>query len=187
MLREAALRFVELIPAGNAVGLVRFDHDAYPVGHATYPGLAMTPIASDDMADPGRNAARAAVMAHATNLAGATSIGDGVVMARNVLTPVTGYDEKAIVVLTDGIENQPASIASVLGSIDQRTFAIGLGTEAQVSTAGLMALAGASNGYLLVTGHLTDRHRRLLPPDQVLPPESSPASRAPTSSATRAA
>ena len=155
VLREAALRFVELIPAGNAVGLVRFDHDAYPVGHATYPGLAMTPIASDDMADPGRNAARAAVMAHATNFVGATSIGDGVVMARNVLNPVTGYDEKAIVVLTDGIENQPASIASVLGSIDQRTFAIGLGTEAQVSTAGLMALAGASNGYLLVTGHLT--------------------------------
>ena len=155
VLREAALRFVELIPAGNAVGLVRFDHDAYPVGDATYPGLAMTPIASDDMADPGRNLARAAVMAHAVNLAGATSIGDGVVMARNTLTPVTGYDAKAIVVMTDGIENQPASIASVLGSIDQRTFAIGLGTEAQVSTAGLMALAGASNGYLLVTGHLT--------------------------------
>jgi murein tripeptide amidase MpaA len=155
VLREAALRFVELIPAGNAVGLVRFDHDAYPVGDATYPGLAMTPIASDDMADPGRNLARAAVMAHAVNLAGATSIGDGVVMARNTLTPVAGYDAKAIVVLTDGIENRPASIASVLGSIDQRTFAIGLGTEAQVSTAGLMALAGASNGYLLVTGHLT--------------------------------
>jgi hypothetical protein len=155
VLREAALRFVELIPAGNAMGLVRFDHDAYPVGHATFPGLAMTPIASDDMADPGRNAARGAVMAHATNLLGATSIGDGVVMARNVLTTVAGYDEKAIVVLTDGIENEPASIASVLSFIDNRTFAIGLGSESQVSTAGLMALAGASNGYLLLTGHLT--------------------------------
>lgn len=155
VLREAATRFVELIPAGNAVGLVRFDHDAYPVGDATYPGLAMTPIAADDMADPGRVAARSAVMAHATNPAGFTSIGDGVVMARDVLTPVTGYDEKAIVVFTDGIENRPASIASVLGAVDDRTFAIGLGTEAQVSTAGLMALAGVRNGYLLLTGHLT--------------------------------
>jgi hypothetical protein len=155
VLKQAALRFVELIPAGNAVGLVRFDHDGYPVGDATYPGLAMTLIASDSMADPGRAAARLAVEAHATNPMGATSIGDGVVMARSVLAPVAGYDEKAIVVLTDGIENQPAWIANVLGSIDQRTFAIGLGTESQVSTAGLLALSGASNGYLLLTGHLT--------------------------------
>ncbi|MDW4550726.1 M14 family zinc carboxypeptidase [Defluviimonas sp. D31] len=155
VLREAAVRFMELIPANNGVGLVRFDHDAYPVGDATYPGLPMTPILSDDMSDMGRSAARSAAALHATNPAGWTSIGDGVVMARSVLTPVTGYDEKAIIVFTDGIENRPLSIADALGSIDARTFAIGLGTETQVSTAGLMALAGVRDGYLLLTGHLT--------------------------------
>jgi murein tripeptide amidase MpaA len=155
VLREAAARFVELVPANNAVGLIRFDHDAYPVGDPAYPGLPITHIASDDMTDPGRVDARNAVMAHATNPSGWTSIGDGVVMARGVLAPLTGYDEKAMIVFTDGIENRPISISAALGSIDTRTFAIGLGTETQVSTSGLMALAGVRDGYLLLTGHLT--------------------------------
>jgi murein tripeptide amidase MpaA len=155
VLREAAARFMDLVPANNAVGLIRFDHDAYPVNHAVYPGLPVTHIASDSASDPGRMAARNAALAHATNPAGWTSIGDGVVMARNVLTPVTGYQEKAMIVFTDGIENRPISIADALGSVDARTFAIGLGTETQVSTAGLMALAGVRDGYLLLTGHLT--------------------------------
>jgi hypothetical protein len=71
-------------------------------------------------------------MAHRANLAGATSIGDGIVTAHNALIPVTGYREKAIVVFTAGIENREARISSVLGSIGSRTFAIGLGTETQV-------------------------------------------------------
>ena len=155
VLKDATARFMELIPAGNAVGLIRFDHDAYPVTDPTWPGLGVTDVTTDDMADPGRVLARNAAMAHATNPNGWTSIGDGVVMARGVLAPVTGYDEKALIVFTDGIENRPVSIASAAGSIDVRTFAIGLGTETQVSTAGLMALAGVRDGYLLLTGHLT--------------------------------
>ncbi len=155
VLREAATRFTELVPANSAVGLIRFDHEAYPVTHATYPGLPITHIATDDMADPGRNAARNAAMAHATNPLGYTSIGDGVIMAQGELTPVTGYHEKAMIVFTDGIENEPVSIANALGSTNSRTFAIGLGVETQVSSAGLLALAGVRDGYLLLTGHLT--------------------------------
>ncbi len=164
VLREAAARFVELVPAGNAVGLIRFDHDAYPVGHPTYPGLAMTHIASDGMSDAGRVSARNAVLVHGVNPAGFTSIGDGVVRARDLLGTVSTYDREAIVVFTDGIENRDARIADVMGSIDSRTFAIGLGTETQISTAGLMALCGVRDGYLLLTGHLTtgtDDHFRL--------------------------
>ncbi|QEA37737.1 VWA domain-containing protein [Pistricoccus aurantiacus] len=164
VLREAAARFVELVPPGNALGLVRFDHDAYSVGNASYPGLDITPIIADEVADPGRQAARNAVLAHAANPTGHTSIGDGLMMARNVLAPITGYDEKAIVVFTDGIENRPLSIADASGAIDERTFAIGLGNESQVSTAGLMALAGERDGYLLLTGRLDsgiDDHFRL--------------------------
>ncbi|KEO61561.1 M14 family zinc carboxypeptidase [Thioclava indica] len=164
LLREAAVRFTELIPAGNAVGMIRFDHDAYPVNDPAYPGLAITPIMSDDMSDPNRNLARAAANAHATNPAGFTSIGNGVLEARSVLDPVGGYDEKAMIVFTDGIENRAAYIADVLAQIDARTFAIALGTEAQVSTSALMALAGVRDGYLLLTGHLgsgTDDYFRL--------------------------
>ncbi len=156
VLREAAGRFVELIPAGSAAGVVRFDHDAYP-------GHPMTHVASDDMGDAGRQQLWNAVMAHSFNPNGFTSIGDGVVLARNLL-PATGYQETALIVFTDGIENREEWISDVLGSIDERTFAIGLGTETQVSTSGLMALAGVRQGYLLLTGHLTpgtDDHFRL--------------------------
>ncbi len=147
-LREAAARFVELIPAGNNVGFVRFDHDAYS-------GHPMTHIATNDMADTGRGNLRSAIMSHSTNPSGFTSIGDGVARARDLLDPINGYNEKAIIVFTDGIENRDQRIADVMGAIDERTFAIGLGTESQVSTAGLMALAGVRDGYLLLTDHLT--------------------------------
>jgi murein tripeptide amidase MpaA len=164
VLRQAAARFVELVPQNNGVGIVRFDHDAYPVDDPAYPGFPVTRITTGDVFDVGRMAVRSAAMAHSTNLAGATSIGNGVVMAHNALIPVTGYREKAIVVFTAGIENREARISSVMGSIDSRTFAIGLGTETQASTAALMALTGARNGYLLLTGHLrtgTDDYFRL--------------------------
>jgi hypothetical protein len=56
---------------------------------------------------------------------------------------------------TDGLENTAPTIASVQGSIDHRTFAIGLGNAAQVSTAALHALANGTGGYLLLTGDLS--------------------------------
>ncbi len=155
VLREAVARFVELIPQNNGVGIVRFDHDAYPVTGGTYPGLPMTRLNSDAMSDPDRVLARNAALAHTSNPSGYTSIGDGVVAARNMLVSAGGYDEKAIVVFTDGIENRAEFISAVSGSIDNQTFVIGLGNESQVSTTGLMALAGVRNGYLLLTGTLT--------------------------------
>jgi len=79
------------------------------------------------------------------------------VMARNVLSavPAADYQQKALIVFTDGLENRAASIDSVVGSIDQRTFAIGLGTETQVSVVALKKLANNTGGFLRLTGHLT--------------------------------
>lgn len=164
VLREAASQFVDVIQPNNGVGLVRFDTDAYPVTGGPFPGLPVVPIGTGGLFDANRIQARNAVLAHATNPAGATSIGDGVQAARNVLAPLTGFDQKAIIVFTDGLENQPASIASVAGAIDSRTFAIGLGSETQVSTAALRALSNGTGGYLLLTGLLSaslDDHFRL--------------------------
>ena len=164
VLREAASHFVEVIQPNNGVGLVRFDTDAYPVSGGPFPGLAVTKIGSGGLFDPNRIAARNAVLAHATNPSGATSVGDGVQAARDALAPVVGYDQKAIIVFTDGLENQPASIASVMGAIDSRTYAIGLGSETQVSTSAMKALTNGTGGYLLLTGLLsasTDDYFRL--------------------------
>lgn len=164
VLREAASHFVDVLQPNNGVGLVRFDTDAYPVTGGAFPGLPVTRIGNGGLFDPNRIQARNAVLSHATNLNGATSVGDGVQAARSALTAVTGYDQKAIIVFTDGRENSPATIASVAGAIDSRTFAIGLGNETQVNTAALKALTNGTGGYLLLSGLLTsniDDHFRL--------------------------
>jgi hypothetical protein len=157
VLKDAARKFMELIQQDNGVGLVRFDHNSYPVNDPTYPGLAVTKITSNNMFDVGRVAAINAVNNHQTNPAGNTSVGDGVDRARQVLNalPAGDYDQKALIVLTDGLENDPLWIADVAGSIDSRTFAIGLGNESQVNTAALHALANGTGGYLLLTGLLS--------------------------------
>ncbi|HEX5636092.1 MAG TPA: hypothetical protein VFY78_03310, partial [Gammaproteobacteria bacterium] len=56
---------------------------------------------------------------------------------------------------TDGLENREAWLADVGGSIDNRTFAIGLGNETQVNTYALNTIANSTGGYLLLTGLLT--------------------------------
>jgi hypothetical protein len=154
-LREAGSLFVDLIQPGNGMGLIRFDTVAYPVNDPTFPGLAMTTIGNGGIFDPGRIAARNAVNAHATNPNGNTSIGAGVQLARNTLNPVAGFQDKALIVFTDGLENTDPKIADVLGDIDQRTFAIGLGNAQQVSTAALTALTNGTGGELLLTGLLS--------------------------------
>jgi hypothetical protein len=82
VLKEAALRFVEIAQPDNGIGVVRFDHDAYP-------GIGVTQIGAG-AADPNRQLVHDAVQAHATNPLGSTSIGDGVELARNTIAPVTG-------------------------------------------------------------------------------------------------
>lgn len=144
LLHEAASRCVELMRDGSGAGMVSFNHDASP-------GIALAPFAPTTMQ-------RANVIAAANALmpGGATSIGDGIELARTTLTagaaPFTGH---AIVVLTDGLQNSPKTIEQVASSIDNRTFAIGLGTAQQVSTESLRKVANNTGGYILLTGPLT--------------------------------
>jgi len=151
VLKDAAIKFMEIIPFDNGVGLIRFDSDAYPVNHATYPGLAVTRINNDGDRIAGINA----VTSHGAH--GNTSVGDGVQLARDILNalPAADYEEKAMIVFTDGLENEPVSIASVSGAINNRTFAIGLGNESQVNTNALTQLTNGTGGYLKLTGLLS--------------------------------
>ncbi|MFK7786445.1 MAG: tyrosinase family protein [Crocinitomicaceae bacterium] len=153
VLKDAATKFMEVIPFDNGVGLIRFDHDAYPTNDATYPGLAITRISND----LDRVAGIAAVSSHQTNPGGATSVGDGIQLARDLIDaiPNADYEEKALIVFTDGHENSPVTIDSVSGSINDRTFAIGLGNESQVDTNALNSLTNGTGGYLKLTGILS--------------------------------
>ena len=144
LLHEAASRCIELIRDGSGAGVVSFDHNAYP-------GQPLSAF------DPG-NTHRADVLSIVTGLApgGATSIGDGVELARTTLNAgAAPFDGQALIVLTDGLENQPKFLFEVSGSIDTRTFAVGLGTAQQVSTEALSTIANATGGFILLTGPLT--------------------------------
>ena len=147
VLHQAAAQFVQLAQdssrQGDAVGMVSFDHNAYP-------GVAVTTNLGT-----GFDLAPVATAIQNLQPAGATSIGDGVALGRNTLNPVAGFNQKAMVVFTDGLENTPLYIADVLGSINDRTFAIGLGTAQQVSVGALTALANNTGGRLLLSGQLS--------------------------------
>ncbi|MET3806821.1 hypothetical protein ABIB25_003841 [Nakamurella sp. UYEF19] len=144
-LREAAGAFVDVMRAGDGIGLVRFDDTAKRLleveDAATGAGTAQSIIAGADL-DPG----------------GATSIGDGVLEGSAMLAdahPVPAYDVKAMVVLTDGQWNRPPDLASISGSITANTYAVGLGLPSNISAAALTTLCQGHNGYLLMTGELT--------------------------------
>lgn len=144
LLHEAASRCIQLIRDGSGAGVVSFDHDAYPG----------QPLAAFQSA----NTHRADVLATIIGLGpgGATSIGDGIELARTTLNAgAAPFQGQALVVLTDGLENQPKLLDDVSGSIDTRTFAIGLGTAQQVSTETLSKIANGTGGYVLLTGSLT--------------------------------
>ena len=157
LLKDAATKFVEIIDPGHGIAVIRFDHDAYPPNDPTWPGLDIVRIETDDIFDDARTDATGAVTAHATNVNGWTSVGDGLVQGRNLLNaiPDADYDFKALIILTDGLENREQWLADVGGSIDNRTFAIGLGNETQVNTFALQTIADGTGGYLLLTGLLS--------------------------------
>ena len=73
LLHEAASRCVELMRDGSGAGVVSFDHDAYPG----------QPLAAFQAAEPHRTNVLGAVTA--LNPGGATSIGDGIELARTTL------------------------------------------------------------------------------------------------------
>jgi hypothetical protein len=145
VLHQAASSFVNLVQENDGVGIVSFDQVAHP-------RLPVTQI-TGGVVDPGRAAAVAAVQAIAP--AGSTSIGNGLQAARTTLDAVTGYDQKALLVFTDGLENTPLWISDVAGSISDRTFAVGLGTAQEVSAGALTGLANHTQGYLLLSGPLS--------------------------------
>lgn len=146
-LKFSAPIFVNVLPEGDGIGVVDFDHDAYD-------RMAIATAGPPSLFDTARNDALSAIANHLPNPSGMTAIGDGVEHAHNMLSVVSGFDQKAMVVFTDGFETSSKYIADVAPLINDRVFAIGLGTADQVQPAALNALTNSSGGYLLMTGDL---------------------------------
>lgn len=154
VLKFSAIPFVEIIPEGNAIGVVSFDHDAYLVKHIKSVGPSII--------GEGRSEARDAIFTHIPNPEGWTSIGDGLELSHSELEPISGYDIKATIILTDGHENRPKYIEDVRDLINEQVYAIGLGTAENINPAALNTLSNNTGGYMLLTGELgSDDYFRL--------------------------
>jgi hypothetical protein len=154
---QAASIFVDVMLEGDGVGLVRYNQDAQALQAVTALGPAGDPL------DAARQATKDLINGPELSPTGATSIGDGIYEGRQLLDAAgSGFDLKALIVLTDGKENQPRWISDVAGQITERTFAVGLGTPENTSAPALQTISGNNGGYLLVTGPITGDNRFVL-------------------------
>ncbi|HEU5170951.1 MAG TPA: tyrosinase family protein [Gemmatimonadales bacterium] len=150
VLKFSAPTAVVVLEDENAMAVCSFDHDAHP-------GIGMTAAAG-----VGKLTINGAIQSYAPNPNGWTSIGEGVAFAHGIVSPATGYDVKALVVLTDGQENHGphtrryiSDVADLITSLNGRVFAIGLGRAEVLNPVALQALCSGNNGYMLMTGDLT--------------------------------
>lgn len=145
VLKFAAPIFINVLQENNGIGIVAFDHDAYN-------RMNVQAVGPPSPFDPIRGTALGVIANHSPNPSGNTAIGDAIEEAVNRLNATSGYDQEAIVVFTDGHETAAKYIADVAPLIDERVFAIGLGTADQIQPAALTALTNGTGGYLLLTG-----------------------------------
>ncbi len=143
---EAAQVFVDLLRDTDRVGFVRFNDAAQPHMALEAAGIPVTGM--------GRVDAHTALQSVDLNPLGGTSVGDGMTKGNTMLTAPGPMNRKAMVVLTDGVENQPPYINSVVLGGSVRTYAIGLGQPQNINADKLSAITNNTGGYLLVTGDL---------------------------------
>jgi Common central domain of tyrosinase/von Willebrand factor type A domain len=154
VLKFSAPPAVDVAEDDHAMAICSFDHDPHP-------SIGMTPLAGI-----GKLNVRGAISNYAPNVNGWTSIGEGVAFAHDILDPETGYDVKAMVVLTDGEENHgPYTrryISDVSDMINEHVFAIGLGRPEALNPGALQSLCNSTDGYMMMTGDLNqDAYFRL--------------------------
>ena len=150
VLKDSARVLADVAYADTGLGANTYDQDAQ--------ALLATIVAGDLDSGAGRQDLRDAIQSYAPNPAGLTATGDGIEFARNQLDGLgSAYTNKAMIVLTDGKDTASKTVAEVAdGVIDQTVFAIGMGTAEQIDPVTLEALAGATGGYTLMTGLLTE-------------------------------
>lgn len=140
--RDAVSLFVQLVRAGvgNRVGLVSFSTAASsPVD------LALTALTTASKQTLIGNPPFAGGKVGALVPSGSTSIGDGLDKARLQLPAgPAGSNGRAILLLTDGMENTAPFIASVAPNLgDIAVHAIGFGSDANLDGARLSSLASS--------------------------------------------
>ncbi len=152
-LKQAVSAFMAVMLPGDGLSMVRFDDTVQRLFNVTDVG-PIAPVTPGS----GRDLAQQVIASTELDPAGSTSIGGGVQEGRNALNAASAsppYAVKAMLVVTDGMENTPPKIADVAFSLDANTFAIGIGQPGNINVAALDALTQGHGGYLVVTGAIT--------------------------------
>lgn len=157
---EAANLYVSLLRDGDRIGLVRYSTQSVAPQDVL---LGMT-VAGPVGSGAGRAAASARLNTTDLNPDGLTSIGSGIIRGSEVLAGATA-DARALVVLTDGIQNTPPDIPDATAVVSartprQRVFAVGLGLNQLEDR--LAQIATVTNGVAQITGDLVDQREFLL-------------------------
>ena len=142
VLKHSASIFIDAMDDDDGVAVASFNHDSTPDVTAQ--------IAGPPLVGAGRVAANAAITRLTSG--GNTSIGDGIEQGHRLIDPIGGFDQKAMVVFTDGHENSPKTITEVAGLLHSRVFGIGLGSPSQLNPTALNAVTMGSGGHLMMTG-----------------------------------
>lgn len=157
VLQQAATTFIDQLFDDNGVALVSFATSSAPLTDLEVAGPMFSTV---------RNAARDEISTHGPpNTSPTTSIGSGIEEAAGVYaaSPLTSdFDVQAMVVFTDGLENEPPYIADVSHLISDRVYAIGVADAANVDSSSLSAIADNTGGFMLMTGAVTQDDEFLL-------------------------
>jgi len=149
--RDALSLFVQLVRAsvGNRLGLVSFSTSASaPVD---FDLADLTPAAKDALVGPAPYTTGKLL---GLNPGGSTSIGDGLKTAQTSLVAAGGANPKAVLLMTDGLENTAPFVATVEGALTGTTVhAIGFGAESSLNGPLLSALATAHGGLYTRAGN----------------------------------
>lgn len=147
VLQWSAKILIAMLEEGSGVGIVGFSDDASDelaaLGYSR-----VIQIASD--------ADRASLDGAVDGLApgGRTSIGDGVLLAQDVLDSTGEYDNEAIVVFTDGRQNEPEMVEDV--TVTGPVYAVAAGDVDVIEPSPLIELTGETDGYALLAEELDD-------------------------------
>jgi hypothetical protein len=148
VLQWSAEILLDVMLSDCAVGLVTFSTDASDYLADNEYTSVLT------LSDANRDAVRALILG--LGYGGSTSIGDGVEKANEIIAASAGFTNTAIMVFSDGHENEPQTIAEVLPDIEFPVYAVAAGDDSTANQEALRDLTGTTGGYTLFLGALDD-------------------------------
>ncbi|MDJ0797662.1 MAG: M64 family metallopeptidase [Calothrix sp. MO_167.B12] len=153
---DAAQLYVSLLKDNDRIGIVRYNDEARDPQD-----ILLTMRLADST---GKSQASSTLTASNLDPDGFTSIGGGIILGSSVLDGGAA-DSRALVVLTDGIQNRMPDIPEATGVVQtksprQRVFSVGLGLNQLEDK--LNQIASVTNGTAQITGDLVAQKEFLL-------------------------